>query len=72
MIPRITADDVGSYYIDEAGNLWRLVSYADKPTAVLERVDNDGTEIPRPQRRGGVVGAPIFEGFRKLVPEEPT
>lgn len=53
--PRMTADDVGDYYVDAQGAIWRLVGYASQPT---------------PARVGGVVGAPIFEGFRKLVPEE--
>jgi hypothetical protein len=64
--PRMTTDDVGDYYVYEDGSIWQLVSFSDRPTATLERVNKDCG----PDRRGGVVGAPVFAGFRKLVPED--
>lgn len=72
--PRFTEADVGEFYVGEAGDLWRLIGFADRPTATLERVTPPATSfiLGHRERRGGVVGAPIFEGFRKLVPEEPT
>lgn len=73
--PRFTGDDVGDYYADAKGDLWRLIGYSDAPTASLERVTGDDQQVRDVSRRdrvGGAVGAPIFEGFRKMVPEEPV
>lgn len=61
--PRMSDDDVGAYYIDEAGVAWRLVGYCRHPTATLENVATG-------ERRGGAVGAPIFNGLRRLVAED--
>lgn len=62
---RVTARDVGDYYLGPDGDLWRLLLYCDEPTATFERL-SDKT------RRGGAVGSPILDGFRKakIVPEE--
>jgi len=67
----ITADDVkrGVYFIHEDGSVWRCVGYAAEPTATLERVD-DKPIMGLPQRVSGVVGAPIFEPFHRLVRED--
>jgi hypothetical protein len=62
----VTAKDVGAYYLDETGNVWQLICYADQPTATLRRVDKPD------EQRGGVVGAPIFDSFTRLVPQERT
>ena len=69
--PRMGVDTVGAVFLHDDGSLWRCVGYAGQPTATLERLDWDEHEGPRP-RRGGVVGAQIFEGFRLLVPEEAS
>lgn len=72
--PRMTKEDVGEYYQDAHGGVWRLISYADQPTATLERLDPHDIATAdgyRPARTSGVVGAPIFDGFRRLVPQDP-
>lgn len=73
--PQFTGDDVGDYYVDEAGDLWRLVAYWSGPTASLERVTGENRQVTDASRRdrvGGGVGAPIFGGYRKLVPQDET
>ncbi len=73
--PRFTEDDVGKFYADEKGDLWQLIAYASSPTATLERVTGQDAQVERDPRRDridAVVGAPLFDGFRKLVPEEPA
>lgn len=72
----MTVGDVGEYYVHDDGTIWRLVAYAAEPTATLRKIDVDGVlREPHPDEiifveRGGVVGARIFEGFRKLVPAD--
>lgn len=64
--------DVGSFYVDENGDIWRMVTYCAHPTATLERITRDKHPVFRsnmPERVGGAVGAPIFKPFRKLVVE---
>jgi hypothetical protein len=68
-LPRLNEDTVGDYFVRADGTLWRHISYADRPTATLEHVADDRSDIAGAQRVGGVVGAPIFAGFRRLVPE---
>lgn len=45
--------------------------FCEHPTATLERMGHSShpPNSGGPERRGGAVGAPIFNGFRKLVPE---
>lgn len=59
--PRMSSDDVGDFYVDDEGSLWKLVDYCAEPTASLECVYPGGRGV------SGAVGAPIFEGFTKLV-----
>jgi hypothetical protein len=54
---------VGRYWVDGKGRVWKHISYAAQPTATLELV---GTS----ERKRGVVGSPILEEFRLLVPED--
>jgi hypothetical protein len=70
----MTAADVGSYYVDAHGEVWRLLSYTDQPTVTLERLDpfEKAREPDRSATRThGVVGSPLMDGlgFRKMVPE---
>lgn len=70
--PRMGKDDVGAFYVRRDGSIWRFVGYAAEPTATLERVWRDQVTSSTPsigQRVGGVIGAPIFGGFQKLVAE---
>lgn len=60
--------DLGSYYQHEDGTLWRLIAYTANPTATLERVVPAERFDADPVRRSGVVGAPIMDGFTKMVP----
>lgn len=62
MAERFTLADLGDYYLGPDGKIWRLVVFTDQPTGTLERVDDSS------RRRSGVVGASIFDGYRKLVP----
>lgn len=66
-------EDVGSYYVDEEGDLWLMIGYCEYPTATMERVDvkNGQMEFAKEQR-GGAVGSPILSGFRKFVPDGKT
>lgn len=69
-IPRITVEDVGTYWTRQDGSLWRVISFAEHPTVSWERLD--GPLIQRDavrERRGGVVGSLITEGFERLVRE---
>lgn len=60
--PAMSLDDLGAYYVHDDGSVWRLVLFADRPTGSLENVESG-------MRVGGVIGAPIFAPFRRLVPE---
>jgi len=57
----------GDILIDENGTLWRCVLWTDQPTMTIETVEMDD-EVGR-SHRSGVVSAPIFNGFKRLVPE---
>lgn len=72
--PRMSEGDVGSFYLDDRGDIWRLIAYCDRPTATLERVTIDGrpaVSTNRPAQVAGAVGAPIFHGYRRLTPDGP-
>jgi hypothetical protein len=56
----LSDETVGTYFIDEHGDIWQHIAYTDRPTAALQRVGNG-------ERRSGVVGAAIFDGFTPLV-----
>lgn len=59
--PVLNENTVGTYFIDEQGDIWRHIAYSHEPTATLEKVREPGKRV------GGVVGAPIFEGFIALI-----
>lgn len=65
---RMDESTLGSYWVDEHGEVWKHIVYSDQPTATLERVDM--ARLGTRKRVGGVVGAPIFDGFTRLVKEE--
>lgn len=67
----VTAEDVGTLWTRDDGSVWRLVAYAGHPTVTWERIDGEPVERePQRQRRGGVVGSPLTEGFVRLVRED--
>lgn len=63
--PHVTADDVGSFWLGDDGNVWRIVAYCRDPTVTFARVD--APEI----QRDGAVGSHITEGFVRLEPIYP-
>jgi hypothetical protein len=52
-------EDVGRYYRDARGDLWRLITYCEHPTATMKRV---GTG----EQCGGAVGSPILAEFSPI------
>lgn len=58
--PRFSEDDVGTYWIDPDNRVWVVESYCGSPTAGLRCLDNQ-------ERKGGAVGALIFQGLERLV-----
>lgn len=62
--PKITEKDLGNFVIDKSGNLWRIISWTDRPTFTIESVMSP--EI----RQSWVVGAPITEQYTKLIKEQ--
>ena len=71
MTPRVTVEDVGTYWVRDDGSLWVLITFAEHPTVTWERIDVEPVERePARPRRGGVVGSPITEGFVRLVRDD--
>lgn len=70
--PRITRDDLGKIFQHSDGSVWRCVWFTAEPMAALERLrGTDGaTFIGDGDQLIAVVGAPIFDGFERLVPED--
>lgn len=66
--PRMSREDLGGFYIHQDGSVWRLISYCSYPTATLQCVYADDDHV-RGTRRDGAIGAPIFDGFKRLVGE---
>lgn len=56
-----SADDIGHYFIDTQGDVWKCISYCDHPTVGLKRV-RDGLQS------GGAVGSPNIREFVRLRP----
>ena len=54
--------ELGGFYEDGMGQVWEVAVICEHPTMSLENVKTG-------QRVGGAIGAPIFDGFVKLVPE---
>lgn len=52
-------DHLDGFWVDEAGQVWELITYCSLPTMTLKRVGF-------PDRVGGAVSAPIFNRFTKL------
>lgn len=53
--------ELGGFY-ERGGEVWQVVTIADRPTMRLRNL-HTGEQV------GGVIGAPIFDGFEKLVRE---
>ena len=56
-------EDIGQFYTTDGTDVWQLVTYTDRPTASMENVRTQ-------ERRGGVVGCPNLQPFKKLVTED--
>jgi hypothetical protein len=71
-IPRVSADDVGSYWTRDDGSLWRIISFSEHPTVTWERLDGPMVERKTQERCRGVVGSLITAGFVRLVREDES
>lgn len=58
-----TEDDFKDFWLGPDGNVWKLTSFCEHPTATFSRVDDASVQ------RGGAVGSPIVAEFVRLVPE---
>jgi hypothetical protein len=58
---QITERDLATYWLGPDGHVWQLITYCEYPTVRWERVDD------RSIRRGGAVGSPLANEFRRLV-----
>lgn len=58
-----TEEDFNDFWLGPDGNVWKLITFADKPTATFARVDDPSIQ------KGGVQGSPILADFRRLRPE---
>jgi len=56
--------DFNCFWLGADGNVWKLATYCNEPTATWQRVDDPSI------RRGGAVGSSLAREFRRLVPEE--
>lgn len=59
----ITEANIGKYFIDGNGAIWKLVEVQSQPTAMIESVA-DRTQVR------DTIGADFFSGIRLLVPLE--
>lgn len=64
MSERICGIDMDAVYL-RGRDLFRVATIADRPTMTLVNVETG-------ERVGGVIGAPIFDGFVELVPKQAT
>lgn len=68
-IPRVTVNDVGSLWLGPDGEPWRLIAFCEYPSVTWERLTGLAETFHKEQR-GGAVGSPITDGFRRLVEAE--
>jgi hypothetical protein len=75
--PHVTGDDLGNYFEDGEGRLWKMISYTDQPTAQFQLVDGDD-DTPKPPRGRStvdfVIGSANYNAcnFARLVPQDYT
>ena len=62
--PALNETTLGRYFVDERGEVWQHITFCERPTASLRRVNDDAIRV------GGAVGAPIFDGYVMLEPEK--
>lgn len=58
--PSITVKDVGSFMVDDNGDIWRIIGYTDRPTYTIEKVSDINI------RDSHVVGCPNSSNLTKL------
>lgn len=56
----MTEEDVGKFFVDPEGIMWRMITFSDRPTAKLQKVGADDVV------KVGAIGSYMFEGFVKL------
>ena len=56
----MTEEDVGCFFKDPDGILWRMITFSDRPTAKLQKVGDDNVV------KVGAIGSYMFDGFVKL------
>lgn len=66
----LTEADFNAVWVDDNGRLYHLVMFSDQPTCTFEPIEIPDGDDPRLHRIGGVVGAPIFNGMRRLRSED--
>ena len=59
----IDKDSVGGLFTTDGRDAWRLISYSDQPTAVMENLETK-------ERTSGVVGCLNLQPFKRLVEEK--
>lgn len=62
----ITEHDVGRYFIDPDGEIWRCIAYTSQPTATLQKVKHTPGMPTDHQQINGAASAPIFDPFQRL------
>lgn len=75
----------GDVYADADGKLWRVQWVCQQPTACLVEIEvppryetnlYDTASMvrhqPPPEKKIGVVNAPIFDGFHRILPAPPS
>lgn len=63
MTPKITKQDVNSFLIDDKGNIYKIISYTNRPTIEVSNIITKETT-------SFVTGSKALEKFSKLVKEE--
>lgn len=61
--PIITEEDVGSFMVDDHGDIWRVIGYTAQPTYMVEKVADVNI------RDSFVVGCPNSSKLTKLKKE---
>jgi hypothetical protein len=63
----IDESDVGGYFIDGSGKLWKMIAYSGPPTVTFEMLDETPGDFSwTPTRRSGVVGSPVIEDLARV------
>ena len=56
-------------YVDPNGKLWRVIALIGEPSVRMREVETVTPDNPVERVHG--VSAPLWDGWRKLVPEPP-